>query len=438
MSFIMRMPKLSPTMEVGTIAKWHIQESSVVKPGQLLMEVATDKATVEHEALDGGIVRKILVAENEEAQINQPIAIVSAKATDDITALLQEVERAKSLATAPLAAPELAPPHEAEVSPQLVKSTASGMKTPKFQAAGVVKGYDLKKDFADLPTAVKVSPYARKVAQEKGIDLTSVKGSGPGGRIVAQDVEGLTGSGVWGIGFDSHQRPSKEPGSYELEALTPMRKTVASRLQESKTFIPHFYVSMEIDAGPLTALHSQLKSHGLKVSINDIIVRACAIALRHHPEINSGFDSVEQKIIRFQTVDIAVAVALPQGLITPIIFHADYRKLGEISTKIRALVTRANKNELEPHEYMGGSFTISNLGMFGVDQFQAIINPPQSAILAIGGAVAKPVVKDGAVQPGLVMNLTLSCDHRVIDGANAAKFLETLKQLLQAPAIVLV
>lgn len=435
-SFLVRMPKLSPTMEVGTIVKWHKKEGDLVKAGEVLLEVATDKATVEHQSLDAGYVRKILIANGADASVNQAIAILAPSLDLSIDNLIEQASAenrqsssAQSVQTqnpAPLAPP---------AGSSTVTGTTPGLQQPQFRAFGPISHYHLNQD---EDGAVKASPYAKKLAQERGIDITSIKGTGPDGRVVAHDLEGAVSASQWGVSFDSRAKPQVMPGTFELESLSPMRKAIAARLQESKTFIPHFYVSMEVDAKPLAQIQAQLKQQGLKISINDLVIRACAIALRKHPTINSGFDSTEQKLILFQTVDIAVAVALEGGLITPIIFHADYKSLAQISQSVKRLAKSAQQGTLEPHEYRGGSFTISNLGMYGVDNFQAIINPPQACILAVGGILEKPVVRAGKLECGQVMNLTLSCDHRVVDGADAAKFLVSVKQLLESPAVLLI
>lgn len=433
------MPKLSPTMEEGHIAKWHIRENENLKEGQLLMEVATDKATVEHFALDGGVVRKILVKEGSDAAINEPIALVTAGAQDDLEPLLQKIAQESQKKDSAAAKPELnqeEPKQATSPAACALQTSLSGLKSPAFRAAGPVT-LDVDEFAEEAEGRLKVSPYAKKLAKERGIDLTTAKGTGPSGRIVSKDLEDLTPASAWGISFESKKRPEFNPGSFELESMSPMRKTIASRLQESKTFIPHFYLSLEADASALIELSSQLKSQGIKVTLNDLLIRASSLALRKNPRINSGFDSIENKIIRFKTIDIAVAVATEAGLVTPIIFQADYKSVGKISQNVRSLAKRASLGKLQPQEYQGGSFTISNLGMWGVDSFQAIINPPQAAILAVGAAKLKPVVRNNKIEIAHMMTLNLSCDHRVVDGGDGAKFLSDLKTLITAPAILL-
>ncbi len=247
-----------------------------------------------------------------------------------------------------------------------------------------------------------------------------------------------TGQAAAVVVFGSEARPAVAPGTYEEESLTPMRKIVGQRLQESKTFMPHFYVTQEVNAEPMVILREQLKAGGLKVTFNDLIVRATALTLKQHPEVNSGFNTVNSTLIRYKTIDISIAVSLPEGLITPIVRHADYKNLAEISSEVRSLAKRARDGKLAPEEFQGGSFTISNLGMFGVRDFIAVINPPQAAILAIGGIQDKPVVKDGQVVAGKTMSFTLSADHRVVDGVDSAKFLATFQNLVENPALLVV
>lgn len=247
---------------------------------------------------------------------------------------------------------------------------------------------------------------------------------------MARDLEGVEPQAA-GI------RPAVPAGTFELESLTPMRRVIAQRLQEAKSSIPHFYVSQTLNAEPLLTLREQLRQLDVRVTINDLVLRASALALRQHPQVNSGFESVSQSIIRFKTIDIAVAVSIEAGLITPIVRHADYKNVKELSSEVQALAKRAKEGKLQEHEYKGGSFTISNLGMYGVTDFAAIINPPQAAILAIGGIQDEPVVRQGVVVPGKVINLTLSVDHRVVDGVAAAEFIKTVQKFVENPAALL-
>lgn len=406
MPFTLTMPKLSPTMEEGTVVKWHKQVGEFVEAGELLIEVATDKATVEYNVLDQGWLRQILVAEGKEAKVNQPIAIFTEEKETSLEGYQPEGMSQEPAAPTTVVSQSRVP--EVPVTSQL--TTISPSKGDR----------------------VRASPLAKKLAKEKGLDLSSVQGTGPGGRVVSRDLEKAQ---VVGVG--QRARSNIPAGTYEEVPLSPLRKVIAQRLQEAKTYIPHFYVTQTIDAGPLASLREQLKHHEIKISVNDLIVRACALTLRDHPVINSGFNPTNQTIIQFKTVDIAIAVSLEGGLITPIVRHADYKTVGELAQEIRQLAQKAREGRLEGHEYKGGSFTISNMGMYGVTEFQAILNAPQAAILAVSAIHDVPVVKNGSVVPGQTMNLTLSVDHRVVDGVAAALFLKSLKEILEYPAPLL-
>jgi pyruvate dehydrogenase E2 component (dihydrolipoamide acetyltransferase) len=425
MPFTLTMPKLSPTMEEGTIAKWRKKEGDLVKVGEVVFEIATDKATVEHAVLDAGYLRKIIVKEGESAVVNQPVGIFTEKKDESI-------EGYKPEGAAPKAAAAPAAEKKAE-APVSAPAAATGLAQPAFAPEPPLKNYEFPP--AAAPSHIPASPLAKKIAKEKGIDLSTVKGSGPGHRVVSSDLD--LGQPDLPVTFGRHERPKVAPGTYEEEKMSPMRKVIAQRLQAAKTFIPHFYVTMEVRAEKLLDARAQLKSLGHKISVNDFVVRACALALREHPEVNSGFNSADQTLIRFKTVDISVAVALPDGLITPIVRHADFKNLGEISTEIKVLAQKAKDGKLQKEEYVGGSFTVSNLGMFGVSDFVGIINPPQAALVAIGAIEDRAVVEDHLIVPGKVMRLTLSGDHRVIDGAIGAQFLQTVKKFLENPTSLL-
>jgi len=422
MPFTVTMPKLSPTMEEGQISKWHKKENDFVEAGDLLLEIATDKATIEHYALDEGWLRKILVLEEASAGINRPIAIFSVEKEESIEGYTPEgVEEPKK------SEPKTMPIKEEERAPAAPQTT--GLAQPAFMPEPPPKLKGAKGQHSSK--RVVASPLAKKIAKEKNLDLSSVTGSGPAGRITEKDLAHAQEMGI--VNFSKSESPEQEAGSFEEIPLSPMRKIIARRLQESKTFIPHFYVKKKIDAEAMMALRLQLKALNLKVTLNDLIIRASALALRKHPEINRGFNSVNQTIVQFKTVDVSVAVTLEEGLITPIIRQTDYKDLQEIGVEMRTLAQKAREHKLQEHEYKGGSFCISNLGMYAIDEFLAVINPPQVAILAVGGIMDEPVVKNGAVVPGKTLSLTLSCDHRVIDGAMAATFLNTLQQLLENP-----
>lgn len=430
MPFTLTMPKLSPTMEEGTIAKWRKKEGEFVKAGEVLLEVATDKATVEHSALDEGWLRKILIKDGETAIVNQAIAIFTEKKDESIEGYKPEGEVAKALPKPAAAAKE-----ESPVQQTAAKAPTGGLQQPAFVPEPPLTKYTFSGPEGEIGGRIFASPLARKLSRDKGIDLSTVKGTGPHGRIMSRDLD--LGQPAATVTFGRRETPSIPPGSYEEIALTPIRKVIAQRLQESKTFVPHFYCTQEISADKLVSLRTELSSAGLKLSYNDFIMRASALSLREHPIVNSGFNTVTNSIIRFKTIDIAVAVSVEAGLFTPIVRHADFKNIGQLSQEVKVLATRARDGKLKRDEYVGGSFTVSNLGMYGISEFVAIINPPQAAILAIGGLEDKPVIKDGQIVPGKTMKLTLSADHRVLDGTDSAKFLKTLQRYLESPSLLL-
>jgi pyruvate dehydrogenase E2 component (dihydrolipoamide acetyltransferase) len=430
MPFTVNMPKLSPTMEEGTIAKWHKKSGDKVEAGELLVEIATDKATIEYNALDEGFLRTILIQEGDSAHINQPIAIFTETAEESIEGYepkgvtVQAEEKTEELSekTEPVEKP--------------IRKASVTREQPTFEPMPLPPAEPFPFPRGTPQGRVPASPLARKLAKERGLDLTSIKGSGPSGRVVSRDLDLAQSEQV--VNFGRREVPDVPAGSYEEVPLTPMRKVIGQRLQDAKSFIPHIYVRQEIDAAALVDLHKQLEECQLKVSFNALIVRATALALREHPRLNSGYDSIRQAMILFKTIDICVAVALEHGLITPIVRYADYKNVGEISVEIKELAQRARAGKLELHEYQGGSFTTSNLGMMGVSDFAAIINPPQAAILAISGIEECVRIRDGVPREGKRMNVTLSVDHRVVDGMDAAKFLKTLQHYLEHPAILLI
>lgn len=375
MPFTLTMPKLSPTMEEGTLVKWHKKIGDAIQPGDLLMEVATDKATVEYNALDEGWMRQILIQEGQEARVNQAIAILSADPQENLEGYQPEgLKIATPAAEAPKEDSTQAKPQE--TTDKSLKQKSGLLQQPAFTPEPPLEDYAFEFPTERLEKRLLASPLAKKIAQEKGLDLSSIRGSGPNERIMSRDLDKAQPAGM--VNFGKREAPSLAPGSYEEQPLSPMRKVIGQRLQESKSFIPHFYVSQAVDAEPLVAIREQFKNGQIKVSVNDFVVRACALALRQRPAINRGFNSVTQSIIQFKTIDIAIAVSLESGLITPIIRHADFKNLGELATESRLLAQKAREGKLETHQYKGGSFTISNLGMYGVVDFQAILNPPPS------------------------------------------------------------
>ena len=430
------MPALSPTMEEGTLAKWLVKEGDSVASGDVLAEIETDKATMEFEAVDEGVIGKILVADGTEGvKVNAPIAVLleEGESADDIDA-------AASAPAAASSAPAAEKPAEAP---------AAAAATP---APAAPKGADGTRIFA--------SPLARRIAAEKGLDLAQVKGSGPHGRIVKADVETAKPAATAPAPEAEAAKPAAAPAAasapagpdaaqvlrmyegraFEEVALDNMRKTVAKRLTEAKQTVPHFYLRRDIQLDALLAfrgqLNKQLADRGVKISVNDFVIKACAVALQQVADANAVWAG--DRILRFEASDIAVAVAIDGGLITPVIKDADSKTLSAISAAMVDLAGRARERKLAPHEYVGGSFTVSNLGMYGVDNFDAIINPPHGAILAVGAGVKKPVVKDdGELGVATVMSVTLSVDHRVIDGALGAQVLDAIKANLESPMMML-
>lgn len=424
------MPKLSPTMESGTIVKWMKKEGDLVKAGDVLFEVATDKATVEYTALDDGYLRKILVREEGEAVVNEAVAVF----TDSKSESIENYEPKGVRPNKEQAAPQPNVSDVKKASEAVAKGV--GMAQMAFTPAQPLTSYQFEWPRDQVSAKILASPLAKKLAKEKGVDLASVRGTGPNRRVVKRDLDLAQPNAP--ATFGRKTPPNIAPGTYEEEKLSPMRKVIGERLQGSKTFIPHFYVRQTVHVDDLVDIREQLKASDIKMTFNDFIVRATALALKEHPAVNSGFNSVSNSIIRFKTIDISIAVSVEGGLMTPIIRYADYKNLGELSSEAKLLAMKAKEGKLEPHEYQGGSFTISNLGMYGIDDFIAVINPPQASILAVGGIIETPIVKQGKVKVGKTMTLTLSSDHRVVDGADAALFLQKIKKHLEHPAILLI
>jgi pyruvate dehydrogenase E2 component (dihydrolipoamide acetyltransferase) len=418
------MPALSPTMEEGTLAKWLVKEGDTVKSGDLLAEIETDKATMEFEAVDEGVIGKILIAAGtENVKVNTAIAV-----------LLADGESASDIGSAP-AAPTPAAAPAAAATPA---ASATPVATPAVSHGARV--------FA--------SPLARRIAADKGIDLGSLTGSGPHGRIVKADVENATvapkaaSAPAPSAPVAAAPKPAAPQVSAEGVAklyadreyteipLDGMRKTIAARLSEAKQTIPHFYLRRDIKLDALMAfraqINKQLESRGVKLSVNDFIIKACANALQAVPAANAVWAG--DRVLQLKPSDVAVAVAIDGGLFTPVLKDADKKSLSALSSEMKDLAGRARNKKLAPHEYQGGSFAISNLGMFGIDNFDAVINPPHGAILAVGAGVKKPVVgDDGQISVATVMSVTLSVDHRVIDGALGAELLKSIVDNLENP-----
>ncbi|MGC0225534.1 pyruvate dehydrogenase complex dihydrolipoamide acetyltransferase [Pseudooceanicola nitratireducens] len=434
------MPALSPTMEEGTLAKWLVKEGDTVSSGDLLAEIETDKATMEFEAVDEGVIGKILVPEGSEGvKVNSPIAVLleDGESADDIGAA--------SGAAAPAASSGAATPASAGNAP----AEAPAQAAPAAPAAP--KGADGTRVFA--------SPLARRIAAQKGLDLAGLKGSGPHGRIVKADVEAAQADAPAKAAASASAAPAATAAAsmpagpsteavlkmyadreFEEVKLDGMRKTIAARLTEAKQTIPHFYLRRDIRLDALMSfrsqLNKQLEPRGVKLSVNDFIIKACALALQQVPDANAVWAG--DRVLKLKPSDVAVAVAIEGGLFTPVLKDADSKSLSSLSSEMKDLAGRARNKKLAPHEYQGGAFAISNLGMFGIDNFDAVINPPHGAILAVGAGVKKPVVgAEGQVEVATVMSVTLSVDHRVIDGALGAELLQAIVDGLENPMAML-
>ncbi|MCX7712256.1 MAG: pyruvate dehydrogenase complex dihydrolipoamide acetyltransferase [Chthoniobacterales bacterium] len=430
MPVYIEMPKLSDTMTEGTLVRWHIKIGDKVQIGQIIADVETDKATMEMEAFEEGIVYQFLIAEGSKVKIGEKLAV-----------LLEEGE---------------APPSGGDASPAALQAAARKASTQPSQSSQtpISSSQTIPQQSPDsqpknTSARVKASPLARKIAAAKGIDLSTVQGTGPGGRILATDIEAAAEklttlppvSASSAPLTPSLIRPDSAAGEGKSIPLTGMRRVIAERLLASKTQIPHFYLHAEIDASPISKLRRQLNqiaenSDGSKVTINDFILLATARAAAANPKVNASFTN--EAIIQYSEVNLAVAVAIEEGLVTPVIRSAQKLTLRQISDAVKDLASRARSKKLKPEEYQGGTITVSNLGAYGVERFEAIINPPQAVIVAVGAIVKKPVVNENdEIVPGERMSISLSCDHRVIDGAIGAEFLSTLRRLLENPALML-
>ncbi len=453
------MPALSPTMEEGTLAKWLVKEGDAVRSGQILAEIETDKATMEFEAVDEGVVGRLLVAEGTAGvKVNTPIAVLveegeavpaaaPAKALPVVDGATQgEAPRGYGDAAPAGAAPAPAPAAPAPAAPAPAAPVPAAPATVAPKAGG---------------GRVFASPLARRIAKERGLDLGAVTGSGPHGRIVKADVEGAVAAPAPAKAAAETAKAPAAPAAaapamasgasaetvkkmfadreFTEVALDGMRKTIAARLTEAKQTIPHFYLRRDVNLDPLLALREQLNAglagRGVKLSVNDFIIKACALALQAVPDANAVWAG--DRVLKMKASDVAVAVAIEGGLFTPVLRDAETKTLSKLSAEMKDLAARAKARKLAPAEYQGGSFAISNLGMMGIDSFDAVINPPHGAILAVGAGVKKPVVRGGQVAVATVMTVTLSVDHRVIDGALGAEFLKAVVELLEAPLAML-
>jgi pyruvate dehydrogenase E2 component (dihydrolipoamide acetyltransferase) len=417
MAEIVRMPKLSDTMTEGVVSAWHKKVGDKVKSGEVLAEIETDKATMEFESFTDGVLLHIGVEKGKAAAVDSVLAVLGREG-EDITALLAAAAQAAPAVVEAPAAPAPAPAVEApKPAPAAVAAPAPRPAAPVMAPPPASNG------------RVFASPLARRLAEEKGIDIARVKGSGPEGRITKRDVEGHTGGGM------AWNAPQVE--SFEEVAVSQMRKTIARRLAESKFTAPHFYLTLEIDMARAMqvreAVNKQIAPD--RISFNDLVIKAAAVALKQHPKVNSSW--LGDRIRTNHHVHIGVAVAVDEGLLVPVVRFADGKPLRTIGAEVRDYAKKAKEKKLQPQDWEGNTFTISNLGMFGIEEFTAIINPPDACILAVGGIMEKPVVRNGAIVPGHTMKVTLSCDHRVVDGATGAAFLNTFKELLEEPALLL-
>ncbi len=418
MAEIIRMPKMSDTMEEGVIAGWLKKVGDEVKSGDILAEVETDKATMELESYDDGVLLHIGVKSGDSVPVNEVIAIIGDKGedVDDILKNLNSTTNEEKV--------EDIPEEKTEIKSEETKET-------KSEETVIEKRNDNDRK------RIKVSPLAKKLASDKGVNLSEVSGSGDGGRIVKSDIENFSNS-IDSIDQKTVELPkiySKE--SYEEIPVTQMRKTISKRLSESKFSSPHFYLTMEIDMENCINGRKKInESSERKISFNDIILKAVAVSLRKHPMVNSSL--LDDKIRLNHHIHIGVAVAVDDGLLVPVIRFADNKSLSHISMEVKDLATKAKQKKLQPSDWEGNTFTISNLGMFGIDEFTAIINPNDSCILAVGGIKNTPVIKNGEIVPGNIMKVTLSCDHRIVDGATGSAFLNTVKELIEDPIKILV
>jgi pyruvate dehydrogenase E2 component (dihydrolipoamide acetyltransferase) len=419
MAEIVRMPKLSDTMTEGVVAEWHKKVGDTVKEGELLADIETDKATMEFESFQEGVLLHIGVEKGKAAAVDSILAILGKKG-EDISALL---EAEKNGAPAPAAAEqkEEAPKKE-EPKPEPTPAKAAPTPTPVPAAVESSENGRLK-----------VSPLAKKLADEKGINIAHLQGTGEGGRVVKRDIDHYRPAPI--AASYAPVQASGEP--YREESVSQMRKIIAQRLAESKFSAPHFYLTIEIDMDNAIKARKAVNDAiaPQKISFNDMVIKAVAIALKKHPQVNSSW--LGDKVRYNNHVNIGVAVAVEEGLLVPVVRNADLKPMAQIGDEVRVFADKAKNKKLQPDDWAGNTFTISNLGMFGIEEFTAIINPPDACILAVGGIIEKPVVKNGQIIPGNRMKVTLSCDHRVVDGAVGSAFLQTLKGYLENPILML-
>jgi pyruvate dehydrogenase E2 component (dihydrolipoamide acetyltransferase) len=422
MAEIIYMPKLSDTMTEGVVAEWTKKVGDKVSSGEVLAEIETDKATMEFESFYDGILLHIGVEKGAAAPVNSLLAIIG-KEGDDVKKLIAEASQGAPVEAKPAVKEE--PKKEVSPAPVAESKSVSTTSTASKPAPSV--------SVADANAKLMASPLAKKLANERGIDLNFVQGTGDGGRIVKRDVDHYvpynfpTGGKKAFVGTES----------FTDQPISQMRKTIAKRLAESKFTAPHFYLTIELDMDNAIALRTQIaEAEGMKISYNDMVIKACGLALREHPAINSAW--LGDVIRRNDHVHIGVAVAVDEGLLVPVVRFADGKDMATINAEVKEFAQKAKDKKLQPADWEGNTFTISNLGMFGIEEFTAIVNPPDSCIMAVGGIRQVPVVKNGAIVPGNVMKVTLSCDHRVVDGASGASFLQTFKKLMENPVSLLI
>jgi pyruvate dehydrogenase E2 component (dihydrolipoamide acetyltransferase) len=418
MAEIVRMPKLSDTMTDGTVAAWHKKVGDKVKSGELLAEIETDKATMEFESYVDGILLYIGVQKGETVAVDALLAVFG-KEGEDVSAIVAAEGAAPAAKEEAPAAAAPAPKAPVTEAPKAVVDQAPVAAAHSPAAAPV--------PFND--GRMRVSPLAKKLAEDKGLPLQYIPGSGDGGRIVRRDVDAfMAGASV---------QSASAVESYTEENVSQMRKTIARRLAESKFTAPHFYLTMEINMGRAVEARAAMNAAtGSKVSFNDMVVKATALALKQHPKVNSSWQG---DTIRYNHhVHMGIAVAVEEGLLVPVVRFADTKTLAQINLEVKTFAEKAKSKKLQPSDWEGNTFTISNLGMFGIEEFTAIVNPPDACILAVGAIREVPVVKNGMVVPGHTMKLTLSCDHRVVDGASGSAFLQTLKAMLEEPVLMFI
>lgn len=433
---VVLMPRLSDTMTEGVIAGWAKNIGDDVKKGDLLAEIETDKATMELESYKNGKLLYQGAKKGEKIQVNDLLCIIGEEGKVDVDAIVAAVKGGTVAA-----AKSNTDGEDVEAGQNAAVEKAEGAPAVKDEAPDITT----QTDAGISDNRVKASPLAKKLAAEKGIDLAGIKGSGDGGRITKSDIDNYKPETAAAKPSQSQPQPQSSPQptapageiSFEETEVSQMRKVIAKRLAESKYSAPHFYLTMAINMDAAVASRAKINENSpVKISFNDFVLKACAIALKQHPAINSSW--LGDKIRTNHHINIGVAVAVEEGLLVPVVRFADTKSLSQIATEVKIFAQKAKDKKLQPADWEGNTFTISNLGMFGIDEFTAIINPPDACILAIGGISQVPVVKDGAIVPGNIMKVTLSCDHRVVDGAKGAAFLQTLKSLLEEPLRMLV